>query len=1129
QLQDRMFNSIASNNWILEGQEATPLDYLPDEVNAFVDTDVEKIRLWWDQAMGLVVAKEGLHDLFADCEDYSLESIQRLLRFCEPIRYYYRDPSSGLSGEFSKRLDCNVMLGGAYDYYEGDNNFPIEIFFLTSVLIREWFRKKENIASSEGVTEVLTFLREFRMQHGFYFPYDQARIFDLCVTIFSKAETDAEKTTLVRLFDDYGDELMRGTPQTSPVASVLMKPIFAWVETQPSLSLQSEFFEKKSPTKVSTPESDLGKLVQEKTTSKEQCRDALEKIKGTFDHVNWSKRIAEVARSLWNEYRKAEGSQVSGGGVILDRVREEDPSVAALLLTAEEFEEVYFGEGRDRYTPSAYAALDDHVPLYRSVVQLWERAEYREEIAARVSPNDRLALLLETFPVACAKRDQLCVTYIGWGELKNVEDVLTLQERFIATNEDVPLLFTLSQGFTNAFLRVACAQQLWQLYEKDPNRFFSAVPSNDQKRVRDALHGMHPAIAGERLRAIILCYPDPSYLRDDLLRPLIDAAPSEATTLNLASFLAEPPPGVIRRRTSTMVTTSESILDAAREMKPIDKKEIILYLLGHRTFYSAIDAQFQGTRTGHEDAYREVLLLEGAKAFERESGERIKTSLYIVKKPDALALLGKYSGAPLDLLVQQERLTTTRREEADLLYFVLLGPHGVLRESGKERFLRRAAGTIVRKGEFAKELSKEEKKSIVDLLAFALAHCPEEKIPNLFLNLWYISREAKKSLPDLTASLFREYGPVFIKAGQYLATQTATLPPEWTTAFRALSDKNRAIDKTLLYEYEYREYGEDSPFALVGKKVGEGSMAAVYEGKLLNGKRIAAKVVHPFIEREIQQDTEFLDAIVHFVNEHSKNYGGVRLPQNLAEVTRRHMVEEIDTKRETAQAKELASVLSPQIDDVYFSAPPVHDKESRGRFLVTDYGEGVAMDNDTALQAQGIDAKQVRQSVALEVLRQIIAVGVYQADTNLGNFSVAKRSDGKALVHWFDAGHVGRLAKEDRVLLKDLIRGMLFGADAKVIADIFTAMTEVPEGISGNDVSTWVSEWCSKQLVGFRDMGDMQRLFTELLDFYAEKKLVLKEQWVVLLRTIGLLQPMLRDTDPARLQQFLAPHIFSET
>lgn len=1119
---------------IQEEASAGALDYLPDEVMKFTDSDKEKIQQWWKQAMELSHVDIGVEDLEMDIEEYDIKAIKTLLGNLEIHKFWrkdkiftvlqHEDSSKSPKDEVYKSDERTDSLLGNNDYAY----VPAEMRYVSSLLVRQWSKQYPESQSFEWVKDAITFFQEFRRKTGFFFPYDMGRIMRTLHDVFENADHQG-KREIAKFVKENDMDLKRGFTGAVDLISHYTEPMRKYSKSE-LMADRAETHPVGAFETIDELESQIQSFYEQLVSkSPSECRDFLSRVAagGVISYENYTELVAKYAHTALQDYGKMRSGAQTLHSADFERMREADPMVAVRLLSTEEFEDAFFGEGRSQYIKANYTMMESRIALYRQLSEIWKQAQYEDEVSVLEDELDKADMILETFPAVCGQRDLYLIEAVGWGKVEYVDDLKAVAEK-ISTVEDIKLLFLFSKHVSNSYIKLLCSQQLWSLYRADKSSFFKEVAKEDMEGMSAMISDLPENFRSHSdLQAILLCFQHPSYIRDELLKIFIDKAPSEEITLQLASFLLEPPAGVVKKREHKSVMTSESLIDGMEYMSAIDKQEVLLYLLGQREFYSGIDALFPGTSSGDEDYLRKEMLILGRENFELKHEEDMRF-MYIVEEPDSVVILSKYTGTSIDLLLEQQSKLTTRREELDMMTFMLLGEEGILRDSDKDKFLDRVASVLTDRGTFLRNTDPSQKKAITELLGFSLKSCPEEKIPDLFLNLWYLSREKEVvSIPELTAQLFREYGPVFVKAGQYLATQSTSLPPEWTAAFRGLSDKNIVSEKTILYEIEHQAYKGNPPFDSVGEKLGEGSMAAVYRGKLKGGEDIAAKVLHPFIENELDGDIEFLDGVVEYINRNSASYGGVKLPGNLSEITLQHMREEIDLKNEVRNNEKLKKVLALQYDQVSFSLPKVYKKESNKNFLVMEYKSGVPVDSDEKLEKMGLDIQQVRSATALEILRQIVKEGVYHADANPGNFSVEKSQFGNPIVNFLDTGHLGKLNKSDRGRLKDFLLSYGGGAlDSEAAVSFFSSITQVGANTSKKEIQQKLKNWfSSKEAQGVGGMANVQEYFTSLLGFYDKEKLLLKDQWVLLLRTFGLMRPLLAEVKQEQFVQFMLENV----
>lgn len=1121
--------------------KSKPVDFSPDEVAQWTEMNTKEIDDWWDQSMRVIEDKDGYDDLSEEIREYPPEVIKFILKRSCPEYSLIEDFSfSYATGDEIEDIDAlknftkEILLTDKDNYYSS-----VELMLVTSLLIRTLFEKDESLQSVQGIQQFCQFLRDFKNQHGTYLACTGARYFIRIEELFNKAESDSGQDEIAKICKEYEEELKSGLNLTIPLVVTFMPNVKSYLENKYPQQIYNRNTQYKDIEKGTTTyqlPQEIRENADKEDLNQQEIRELITKIPKNFRPRNLS--------ALLFSAMKEENERIDREGYS-DMVLEADSNASANLLSGEEFEEKYFGSGRQSYIKAPYISLDTNIMEYRDALGLWDKSGYSLEFDAMESGINKVKFLLENFRVRSSMRDILISQSLNWSRIEYVEDIMNVQEDILKL-EDVGLLFELSDVFSNPLLSLTVSQKLWELYENNPDNFFLRVPIEERERIKQELVDLPEDLKSQKLQAILLAYKEPTYVRDELLRPLVDSTPDQTTTMAIASYYCEPPPGVLRPRSGEVVAVTETLLDTLRGMPQLDKQELFLYFLGHRLFYSGIDSRFFADLRANEKNFRSDAIFLGENSFlkkyklaraedeggwdSEESEERFveigrgKHSVdtkYLVESPDSLVFLIKASGVPVDLLLKQQRLTTTRREQRDFITHLLLGNEGVLTQGNKEEFLTAVARNVVDNSSWSKEQTDSEKKAMTDLLGFALNNCPNRKLPDLFLGLWNLQQE-KGSLPEVMTTLLRELGSLFIKAGQYLGTQSNALPVEWIQAFRGLSDQNMRAEKTLVYEHEYALYGNDSPFERIGEKQGEGSMAAVYKGELkeghsANGKEVAAKIFHPNIREELGEDAQFLDELVKFINSRKKEFT-VRLPDNLADVSNNQILKELSYDNIVQNNKDIAEVLNNSKAGVKWKVPRVLEEVSKPEFIVYQYSNGIPLD-----KLPEEVRSSVRSDVAIELLRQILVEGTYQGDPNVGNFKavVSENPKEKILVDWLDTDHTGKFTKEETKQLRRFIKEMAFGKNMKIISESLLSFVQSSVEVSSENLIEEIEKWLSggKILEG-SSVENLENIFISFLDFLADKKLVLKEQYVTLLRALGLMKPMLGDVKPSQYLSF---------
>lgn len=1088
------------------------IDDDPDKVNEYKPEDESKIQHWWDQAIPLIRTKDGFSDFLDDIGAYSSETIRTLL---------FHFPAHRYLTELNK--DEPYMLAVGFNLYA--SNVQVAASVLGNTLI-------ERGGFTEDVIRVfLEDLQRYRIENGDILPYIPTPVLSWIRDQF-EVGSDERRAELVSFARRYELELSAGYRHFD-AAKHYLRDMEQWIEADSARGKTILYSYRWSAT----------------DSAEEQImRDAIKRVESDA-HLNLPRnyRSPSMMRKLLDLDLGITSKNV------FERLRERKPENAIELMSNEEFEDEFFGSGRERHPEMSYTVLERGNSFLSATFQLWKGSEGYSRYKTHQPGVEKLALLLENLRVSCSRRDQVIVKALGWEPLKNLDDITDIQAK-IEEEDDVEILAHLSRSFYHPILQLASSQRLMEItpddvtgvklpeyIEDDLEIAFAEFPSS----VRD----------NKKLRKILTCFPGPSPLRDEYVEEFVDDSESADDMLAYASLLSNPPPAIARPRKEKYVATTESALDAMERLDTLEKEEIMLYLIGHREFYSGIDAKFSGTTVAQANeinAKRRLVLYHGKGVLKNlPSAENLPTDFrfspdalyhfylkliqgvhddeveyasahgdispadqdfvddgkYLTTTPDAIILASKQSGMPIDLLFHQQRTTTTREEQIDLLETIFTGKRGIFKGEYSDEFVSAASRTLVYKGQFAEEYDSERKQSIADFLEIALRTCPSHKLPDMFLNMWYMNDD-DQSLPDIFASLMQKYSPVTIKAGQYLSTQTTSLPEEWTQAFRNLCDQNASADKTIFQDVVSREY--PGVFKRIGRKIGEGSIAAVYEAELITGKRVAIKAIHPYIEQEIEDDIEFLDEMVHFVNTHQEVYGVV-LPENLADVTREQLRREISTDVEAENNRTLSSILAEQTNGVGFSVPQPVKGMTRKGLLVLDYVDGISLDSTEHLLSAGFDPVQLRKAVGLELLRQIGIEGVYQADANQGNFR-ALYQEGKPHVSWIDTGHLGYLSVQDRTHLQSLMD------EEQRSTTLSSMLNATPE--QQRTAVPIIEDWLASQPDPDALTG-LEKTFHSYLDLCFSQGWVLNEQWVTLMRSTGLMKPFLEELDADEIQAHL--------
>ena len=369
-------------------------------------------------------------------------------------------------------------------------------------------------------------------------------------------------------------------------------------------------------------------------------------------------------------------------------------------------------------------------------------------------------------------------------------------------------------------------------------------------------------------------------------------------------------------------------------------------------------------------------------------------------------------------------------------------------------------------------------------------------------------RQAREGRPgERLARSLEGLGPVAIKLGQLLSTRADIFGAEFADDLSRLKDKLDPFPTDVARREVEACLGRpiDSLYSSFGEPVAAASLAQAHDATLLDGRRVAVKVLRPGIAHRVAQDAEVLALAARLMEKLSPDARRLE-PRALASTVIRATELELDLRLEAAGGDELGEVMAK---DGYMAAPKVVWDGVGKTVLTQEWAKGAPLSDPASLELEGLDRPALADKLLRAFLSQALDHGVFHADLHEGNLFVAAPAEIMAV----DFGIVGRLAPAERRYLAEIRWGFL-QRDYEQIARTHFEAGYVPRTHSVHAFAQALRA-VGEPLFG-RTASDvsMGRVLTQLFEITALFDMRLQPQLVLLQKTMMTVEGVARRLDP---------------
>jgi predicted unusual protein kinase regulating ubiquinone biosynthesis (AarF/ABC1/UbiB family) len=401
--------------------------------------------------------------------------------------------------------------------------------------------------------------------------------------------------------------------------------------------------------------------------------------------------------------------------------------------------------------------------------------------------------------------------------------------------------------------------------------------------------------------------------------------------------------------------------------------------------------------------------------------------------------------------------------------------------------------------------------------------------------LWVIFRERRRMISAQAHGNSREYSDsdalvqvvaafrdaavkedvLLIKLGQFLSTRVDLLPERAITILRTLQDEVPPAPFDQIVEVIESELGK--PIAEVFSVLESTCTAAASLGQVhravlaSTGETVAVKIQRPHIEQMVKLDLRALRWVIRGITRLVGPNSVIDLRGFYYEFERT-LYEELDYIREAANAKRFQALFK---DDPTIGIPRVYDEYVSRRVLVLEWVEGITIDDCAALDASGIDRRELVSRIVSAYFYQFLEMGFFHADPHPANLLVTPGLDGP-IITLVDFGMVGSYTQPMRHAMKEALLAVLSrdaGSLVLALSELGFVGDRANRALLERALSRLLDRYASMTLGEVKE-GGLASILQDIAHLLYGQPLRIPAQFALTVRAIGLLMGVATELDP---------------
>ena len=370
------------------------------------------------------------------------------------------------------------------------------------------------------------------------------------------------------------------------------------------------------------------------------------------------------------------------------------------------------------------------------------------------------------------------------------------------------------------------------------------------------------------------------------------------------------------------------------------------------------------------------------------------------------------------------------------------------------------------------------------------------------------AKAADLSPPERLRLALEELGPTFIKLGQLLSTRPDIIPAPFIQELARLQDSVPSIPFQEIRAQIEQELGvpiEERFLQLDPEAIAAASIAQVHRARLITGEEVVVKVRRPGVIEVVDTDIDILMDLATLLERHmpgSDIYDPVGVVREFAYTIRREM----DLARE---GHAIERIRDNFVGDPTLYFPRVYWEATAKAVLTIEYVRGIKVSDLAAIDAAGLDRRELARRGAVAFLKMVLDHGFFHADPHPGNVLILPDN----VICLLDFGMMGRLDPGVKRYLTDVL-GAVVERDVDELVYTIIGAGEMEETLKLGSLKKGLADFIDGYLgIPLKEI-EVGRMLLEFIDLISTFRIKIPPDLTLLVKVLVIVEGMGRELDP---------------